>query len=161
MSCFTVCDEHIRVLVHAAAHPEQLDIDPRAMWVAQGNKVCYYTTDGQFHEVNDSNAAEFGQMLREANLRAVSDRYNEDKEEYPYEHSLPRHTKWSPFEIITAAECYRYQACDAADWTGSEAERFTSDLIERMVSLTPQMQEIDLWEIGEDTAPQAVGVATR
>ena len=115
MSCFTVCDEHIRVLVHAAAHPEQLDIDPRAMWVAQGNKVCYYPTDGQFHEVNDSNAA----------------------------------------------ECYRYQACDAADWTGSEAERFTSDLIERMVSLTPQMQEIDLWEIGEDTAPQAVGVATR
>ena len=159
MSCFTVCDEHIRVLVHAAAHPEHLDIAPTSLREAQGNKVRYYTPDGQFHEVDDSNAAKFGQMLRDANLRAVFDRYDEE-EEYPYEHSLPRHTKWSPFEIISAAQCYRYQACDAVDWTGSEAERFISDLIERMVSLTPQMQETNLWEIGENTAPQAVEVAT-
>ena len=159
MSCFIVSDEHIRVLVHAASRPEDLDVAHMTTQQAIESSVRYRTPNGEEQWVSKHNAAEIGEMLMGFNVRAFNHSYGRN-EEHTYTHRAPRHTKWSPFEIISAAQGYRYQASEAPGWEGSEAERFINTLIDRMVSLTPQLRDANVWAIGDDTMPQTVAAAS-
>jgi len=152
MSCFTLSNEHLNVLLFAATHPEKLNLNTPVNRALDSN-VRYYTPDGDYREVTDTNAEEFGHMLREANLRSVNERYS-NNEEFAYEHSLPKHTKWTPFEIISAAHCYNYQSCEASNWETSEAKRFITVLIDRMIMLTAEYAHAGTWDIDSTTTPK-------
>ena len=50
-----------------------------------------------------------GQLLVDANAASVNHRYEEDNA-YVYAWQRPRHTDWSPVELLGAIAGYEYQA---------------------------------------------------
>lgn len=145
MSCFIVSREHIRVLVFAAAHPGKLDC-----YRPYSSPLSYTTPNGGFRTVTGDQEAVVGQMLLEANVRSVNDRYDEE-ELLVYDHGTPARTNYTPAEIIKAAHCFAYQACDATDWETSEAKAFVNALISRMSSELPGYEEA-AWGIPDPAA---------
>lgn len=148
MSCFIVDQEHLRVMVHAAVHPYRL----AGCLSASRESLCYVTPDKKFVQASDDNAGELGQMLLDANVMSVNDRYGDD-DLFAYSHGTPRE-RWSPIEVIQACQCYMYQACEWEKWEGSEAERFTLELVNMMTRLLNAHQHVGVWEITPESTPE-------
>lgn len=82
--------------------------------------------------------ATIGEALHTTNSEAMLARYNEPADsQFPFEvveKVLGKH--YAALDVISAAHCYRYQACEASEWETSEAHKFTTDLI---VALTRKL----------------------
>ena len=94
-----------------------------------------------------------GNMLTGTMRRSVRHQYGETEApdgEAEYSHAaasaaLRGRPPLSEIEIGRALACYDYQACEAPDWKGSEAERFGHELREHL--LRRLGHDCELWAI--------------
>ena len=61
----------------------------------------------------------------------------EEDNAYVYAYRRPKHTDWSPVEILSAIAGYEYQACETPDWAISEAHEFCVRLRQVVIRYLP------------------------
>lgn len=147
MSAFLVNPEHINVMLHAGL----TTINP-------GQLLTWYYDDEdgatQHTRLEHNNADHVGQMLVDANARSVNYRYNEDNA-YVHAYRKPRHTAWTPAELLLAIHGYEYQTCETPDWIGSQAWAFCQALSKHIIRQLPGYRDAQTWEITPATTPLA------
>ena len=143
MSAFIVNDIHIDALVNLALAP------PAGFARIPGGP---YALRFDFHdnrgdgEVRLDRANDLGQMLRNANLRSIKDRYPESEEDYwPYHYKRPPR-QLTALEGLKALACYEYQTCESDSWDGSLAWMFCEALRRHLIHFIPGYDE-GPWEI--------------
>lgn len=67
-------------------------------------------------------------LLHAANVESVNARYSESTEE-PFEFGFVETRMTPAVQVIKAAHCYQYQACEHGGWEGSRAHRITDAII--------------------------------
>ena len=77
-----------------------------------------------------------GAVLLAENRRSVNFRYEEDDLEYPYEFT-ELDGRPDPVIVLSALDCYRYQACEHPGWSASEAFQFCDALQQAAISHLP------------------------
>lgn len=131
MSAFVVSHNHITVLVAAAIH-YGVGVPGQAERVA-----C------------DPDGA--GQRLHEVNVASVNARYANHEPEQPEPYAfrcspaLDRMAR-TPVQVIKAAHCFDYQACELPDWDERPEKRFCDDLIRAATYDLPGYEAAD-WDI--------------
>jgi hypothetical protein len=135
MSAFMVDDTHIDALLTAG-----LLLDPRAplRWWIPGVR-----------ELTAATADRVGAMLLAENRRSVNHRYREDEIESIYQfHQLAGRP--DPVVVLSAIDCYEYQACEHPEWERSEAWAFC-DALRRLACRHLPGYEAAPWEITDPT----------
>lgn len=158
MSAFTVHPEHIRTLVWAGLQ-----------YTRPGSPMTWPVTDfdnatspetvqssfgRHYRQLTRDTAEVVGQILLDENVRSVNYRYSED-ERFVYDHATPASTRWTPVEILSAIDCYEYQACETPEWSTSEAHAICVALRHILVRTLPGYEN-GPWEITPDSQPHAV-----
>ena len=100
----------------------------------QGDSVAYYW-EGTMHYVNGRQQT-IGQILLNENYCSVNYRYDESKTAADFKQVF-RMRRYSPVEIISLCDCYRYQTCEAPDWKDTEAYAIMQALRERAIQQLP------------------------
>lgn len=138
MSAYLCSDRHLAYLIRAAAQTNS----------PAGDCFSYYH-DGKRRTVyaepspNGMSFAEFGQMLRDENVRSLQARYGDRAAELvggftTYTHQIyPDPSKFSAVQVAKALACYAYQTCEHGAWTASAAHSFVRDLEHRQWSRVP------------------------
>lgn len=162
MSAFVVDQEHIRTLVWAGLHYSHPSVlrwvieDPENTPTPEGIEGIFGQT---VRRLDKDTASTVGQLLLSENARSVNHRYDED-EHFVYDHGAPKHTAWTPVELLSALACYEYQACETRDWHASEARAICDSLRTVLVRALPGYGE-GPWEITPDTLPASVDPTRR
>jgi hypothetical protein len=115
MSAFILNEYHLSVLGRAAS-------------VAHT-----YNSSDILTEYNTTLAAIYAQTLYAENVRSVQYRYSTDKEEYPEEIVFDRRAlqgTLDPVQVIKAAHCYTYQACETDDYKQSAAAKLIDNILD-------------------------------
>ena len=100
-----------------------------------------------FRPCTHEDADHLGNILTESMRRSISEHYDDSDPraehgrtgtEPGYSHEgacspLRSRPRLSEIEIGRALACYEYQACEAPNWKGSEAERFGHELREHLL----------------------------
>ena len=97
-------------------------------------------------------ASVLGQVLLDANVAAILDRYSEDQSR-SYRYQRPRWYDWTPAELLKAIDGYVYQASDWGSWSGSLAEAICRKIQKQLIYRIPGYEEADTWEITADSRP--------
>ncbi|QHO90284.1 hypothetical protein CWT12_01535 [Actinomyces sp. 432] len=139
MSCYTLSDEHINVLIDAA-----IRYSTGGLTVIAGDAVI---------DVDRSNRDRMGQVLLDTNVDSVNARYNEDDVRI-YQYRAPHHF-WEPVHVLKAISCYEYNAREAPGWETSVAAAFCRSLRDTVVSYLPGYDEAP-WEIDPNTVPTEI-----
>lgn len=170
MSCFIVDHEHINVLVAAAECPRSVlaldgcaddeSLDGPTVWELTSEQAAEYEgipgvvyAFGMYQRmVQPETRTMIGQMLIDANTAAFDDAYDGYFPEL-YEFSPPKHTGWSPTQIIRAIHCLVYQCASWNEWEGSQAQQFCDELKITMLELLPSMSRYAALSIDPGTTP--------
>jgi hypothetical protein len=106
-------------------------------------------------EVRPENASVIGQMLAAENARSLRYRYDDDADDdmvaewadagYAYRR---HHRKLTAHEGMGAIACYEYQACEAPEWHGSEAQQFCRELMRALVGFVYDTSHT--WDVREE-----------
>ena len=90
--------------------------------------------------------AELTDIVRELathNLKEVSDRYHDPITEqlHFYEYNRPTNAKAiSPIEFYKLAQCYQYNSSESPQWEGSQAQKWTDELMIATIQALPEYQ---------------------
>lgn len=134
MSSYQVSDNHLNVLVHALFE----FVDGAAVVYDPDGKARYY------EETDRDSRSQVGQILRNENTWALSDRYGDDTL-IAYGYRRPA-TEYSPVQILKACDCYEYQAGASRTWDGSEARQILTQIRKGATQRLEGYDEAD-WEI--------------
>jgi len=161
MSAFTVTNEHIAVLLTAGLTVEHKPLRWEIPAPADGRLPIEATTGNGLsagHSPNNPNTRTrtltrasvdaIGQMLLDQNTASVNQRYSDDDLKL-YTYTPPRAWR-TPVEVLKALNCYRYQAGETSDWTGTEAHHFCAALETAVINQLPAYDEA-AWAIGRET----------
>lgn len=142
MSAFICSDAHLTALASfAARHVE-------SYYHAGGRVPCR----GQFVEG-------LGQLLLEANYRSVNFRYREATPTPRFAPCGPaRAALFTSVEIIKAAHCYGYQACEHPEYKGSEAKALITAILDEATRQLPGYEAAP-WGVRFDFEPARRGDA--
>jgi len=143
MSAWIVSDEHLRVMLWAGM--DRIGPFGTLRWKVPGDS-------GAYNELTRDTAAAVGQMLMEQNGASVNYRYSESIA-YRYSHGRPASTEWELVDVLTAIDCYEYQACETPDWEQTEAAAFCDALRGALVHELPGWGRV--WGIGDGGTPPA------
>jgi len=140
MSAFICNNEHINAMLQAASLGDHTR--------SQYPPSYYWEEDGkaESRDIRPSDEA-IGQKLVDENFRSVNYRYQESEEPYRFQ-PLPFQKRYSLAQILKACNCYIYQACEHAEWKGSEAHAIVKALKERAIVLLPSYDDA-MWEVLE------------
>ena len=139
MSAYMIDRNHVAYLVTAATAPTIGHRNGSPLrW--RHNGVCH-----QLGMNDTKRAAQAGQMLWDENHASVCHRYPDDGDNLPgpigegyvYRQHTPAVVELDPLQVIKAAHCYRYQACEHDGWEGSEASAFIDSLIDACTHALP------------------------
>lgn len=128
MSAF-ICDEyHISALAVYATRARQ----PNYLY---HNGECIYLDNDQ----------QIAQVLYDQNLRSVNARYNEQTDAaFTFDrmaaYLIDRHT---PVEMIKAAHCYDYQACETEDYRDTLAHAIIKYIISKAIRALPGYEKAE------------------
>lgn len=158
MSAYIVHAEHIRTLVWAGlnytrpgSHMTWHVEDPEN---AVSPETVEHSFGQHYRRLTQETAETVGQVLLDENVRSVNHRYNED-EMHVYEHATPADNRWTPVEILSAINCYAYQACETPEWNTSEANAIIEALRNTLIHTLPGYSD-GPWEITPEAKPHAV-----
>ena len=143
MSAYMVDQEHINVMVWAAAH------------LTEGPVFFYRDAEGETQKLSGMDTETLtraGQALVDANAASMAANYGEHDHGYQYHYSRPQRTDWTPVDVLNAMRCYEYQAGDAKTYPTSEAARFCESLRHGLICRLPGM-DLAPWEIRPETVP--------
>ena len=87
-----------------------------------------------------------GAILRECNNASMEARYGDEPQPY-----LPKRlsvSKLQPINIVSACDCFDYQACEYKGWKESEGKRIIDQIRESAVHRIPGYEQV--WEIQEE-----------
>jgi hypothetical protein len=167
MSAFEVDATHIDVMVSAALqrhHGETLGWYFGEIPRAEPGEMLpsgedYLTALSKTHrEVTSETAEQWGATLLAENRRSVNWRYAEEEIEAPYVFTEYA-GQFNPVAILSAINCYEYQACEHPGWKTSEARAFCEALRSRMIRMLPGYGNAP-WEV-RDAAQVTIGVPVR
>lgn len=151
MSAFMVSIHHIRALVNAglsAQHSElswqrgPLSEEQRERAFERGEPwgIDAASVTSQTQMTLLPVTAEYaGAMLLAENRKSVNHRYDEDELEEIYTHGPS--SQRTIVELLSALDCYEYQACESPDWEDSEAYRFCIALRKLLTHQLPGWQD--------------------
>lgn len=157
MSAYVVDREHIRYLINAAMSLTRHGSTFTWLWDF-GCVGGYKTSELPFGD--SERAVAVGQMLWDACIRGVANRYPDDtvpqlpgptSESYVYDkHYLDHGGRVDPVQALKACKCFTYQACESPDFTDSEAGAFIESLVATAIN------RLDGYEDAEWGAPAPV-----
>ena len=119
----------------------------------KGRRMRWYH-DRESYWLDDRNATEVGQMLWEENIKSVAYRYRDtahlglpgpaDETTYIYFHEdATVGYRWSPAQILKAADCYEHQSCEHPGWESSSAKAFIDVLRKLAWTRVPGYEEAE------------------
>lgn len=153
MSSYMVDDEHVHVLLAWAL--DNSTAGGALMWEvgpdASGPGITVYGPTDRIRRLTRESAGTVGQVLIEANSRAVDERYREDDNVRAYTYRRPRTAMWSPVEILKACRGLAYQCSDWSGWRDSEARAALAAIRDLAIALLPGMEDAESWDITPDT----------
>jgi len=107
----------------------------------RGGRLSIYTKGEGWRDVTKR---ELGQLLWDENIKSVEHRYPSDAIDqlpgtigdapYIYDASPSVWLTIDPLQVIKAAKCYQYQACEHDGWHDSTAKHFIDGLIDEAIT---------------------------
>lgn len=158
MSAIMLAPEHINVLIWAAIHADRTQGDLYTSTEVDGTpavSIHSWGTRGNHRYLSAGTETPYGQMLVDANAASCAARYDDDEQGYAYTYTRPQYTEWSPLELLSALDCYEYQACEVSDWSATEAKQFC-DILRRRIESRILDTSAGPGAIGPDTLPAVV-----
>jgi hypothetical protein len=165
MSCYQVDAGHIDALLHAAMHgptgPGGVPITrwEGVAWEAPGRGYLRIGPDLRTCDELDR----LGQVLADQAALSVAERYGEPAEHWCYSYWAPR-CELSHVDVVKLVHGYRYGACEARAWVGTEAELFCRALLDAVTGCLPGYDDAPWGITRSDLAARradAGGVARR
>lgn len=165
MSAYVVDREHIRYPINAAMRLTRHGSSFQWLW--DFGCVGGYKTS-TLPRQDRERAAEVGQMLWDACIRGVANRYPDDtvpqlpgpvNESYVYDwHYFDGDTRLDPVQTLKACKCFVYQACESPDFADSEAAAFIETLVTKAIHRLHGYEEAE-WGAPRPTFPDPTEVA--
>lgn len=118
MSAFLVSDNHINTLVT----------------FARLHQIQFFLNNGKMLSGRDPQ--KLAEILKAENVRSLNYRYTEQEEAEPIQFRLTN-TYFTPVQILGAANCYEYQACECPDYFKSYAAKIISIIKEEAIRCLP------------------------
>ena len=87
-----------------------------------------------------------GAILRECNNASMEARYGDEPQ--PYLPQKVRVTKLQPVNVVSACDCFDYQACEYDGWEQSDGKRIIDQIRGSAVHRIPGYEQV--WEIREE-----------
>lgn len=142
MSVMMLSQEHTNVMVWAATH------------FTDGYVFEYRNALGHWEvTTRERNRDELGQTLVDTNAGAyLVCNASAEPTYYEYTYSQPVRTDWEVLDVLKAVGCYEYQACEAPDWEGSDAQRICQKLTKALILRLPGFDDSP-WGIESDSVP--------
>ena len=101
-------------------------------------------------KIDALSADRLGQMLLDANLASVNDRYGEDDVRiYSW---TPAKWAWDEVAILKAIDGFEYQCSEAPTWQTSDVKALCGGLRKAVITHLPGYEEAD-WEITDCSVP--------
>lgn len=131
MSCFICDDAHITALAAYAVHHRIADVlrVPAVIRCANARRA---------------DAEVLALALRGENVASFNARYEgrhqDDIGDFEYQTNVATATRngaFSPIQIIKAAQCFEYQACEHKGWTDSYARQVIENIIAHAITQLP------------------------
>ena len=132
MSAFVVSDKHINTIV---------------TWAARQN--VNYRSGDEWMPIR-GHEQQVAQMLLNQNVRSVNYRYNEHDDVSAIRYTPVHLTSGSGYrnalQVMKAAQCYNYQACETDDYESTGAHAIYHAILYRAISVLTSDESLE-WEI--------------